>query len=240
MGVAFPAVMPNPSLSITVNEPLTSSDMAIQFDGYTATGAASSNSTAQLNTIVFKSGIGTNVTAVTQPTTDPTATYFAVYIHNLDSSPHTGLINISMMCPVGISLPQPCCAPDPILEGELQQILQYVQAIYAGLPIPPSSFAEATVHSGLTGSGSITFSGVPIALKVQLTTVPGWVGFDVGDPDFYFDVGHVSFGTSEGNYESTRITYVDQVVTVPVLAGTLGYSLKNGVVASVTELLPGP
>lgn len=164
---------------------------------------------------------------------------WSLFVYNQDVVNHSGTVTISWNCTQPFQQ-QPCCTPDPLLDGEIQAILQYVQAIYAGLPIPPNSFAEGTVHSGLTSNGSITFSGVPIALKVVLTTVPSWVGFDVGDPDFYFDVGYVSFGTSEGNYASERITYVDQVVTVPLLAGSLGYSFKNGVVASVTELLPGP
>lgn len=240
IGVAFPAVMLNPQISMTVNEALTGSDMSVQWNGYTATGAASGNSTAQLDLIVFKPGVGTNVTAVAQPTTDNTATYFAVYIHNLDSSAHTGTINVSMFCPPGIAFTQPCNCSDPVVEGELNQILQYVQAIYAGLPIPPNSFAEGTVHAGLTGVGNITFSGVPIALKVSLTTIPSWLGSDVSSPTFYFDVGYLSFGTSEGNYAQTRLELQDQVVTVPVLAGSTGYTLRNGIIATITELVPGP
>lgn len=240
MGVKFPAVMLNPQMAMTVNEPLTGSDMTVQWNGFTATGAASSNSTAQLGLIVFKPGIGTNVTAVAQPTTDNTATYFAVYIHNLDSSAHTGTINVSMFCPPGIAFTQPCNCTDPLVEGELNQILQYVQAIYAGLPIPPNSFAEATVHSGLSGAGSITFTGVPIALKVTLTTIPGIVGVEIGDPNFYFDVGYLSFGTSEGNYAQQRLSLQQELVSVPLLSGSVGYTLNNGVIATITELVAGP
>lgn len=236
---SMPAGARQLALSATVNEPIVSSlgHVIVASNPFNSLG----NPGPPGNLIVaYDSGGPLSTNVYTVASLDSTEAFRALTVGNDDTVEHTGTLTFSFFCAPGTAPGTPCCPPDPLLEGELQQILQYVQAIYAGIPIPPSSFAEGAVHSGLSGAGSITFSSVPIALKVVLTTLPPWVGFDVGDPDFYFDVGFVSFGTSEGNYASERITYSDQVLTVPVLAGSLGYSFKNGVVASITELLPGP
>jgi len=239
-GVMLPAVMLNPKLTVTVNEAGGTGSFFVSWKAYLANGTASSNSTAQMSTF-FGPGFAAGATQTQiRTTTDNTATYFIVYAQATDSVPHTGTVQVSMFCPPGVYVNQACCAPDPLIEALLQQVLQYEQAIYAALPVPLNSFAEGTVHSGLTGNGSITFSGVPVAVKVTLTTIPGWVGLEVGSPNFYFDVGWLTFATSEGSYAQQRLDLQEQLLTVPVLSGSAGYTLKNGIVATITELTPGP
>lgn len=238
--VTLPPGVTNVGLAATINEAFTSGhggELLISYQGFTSTGTFSPGDAIAVAWNI--NGPFGGRTAGSVPTVPSTTTHTAVSVQNSDNVIHTGMISLSFFCPAGVNLGPPCCPPDPILEGELQQILQYVQAIYADLA-PPSSFAEATVHSGLSGAGSITFVDLPIAVRVVLTTVPSWVGLQVGNPDFYFDVGYITFSTSEGNYASTRISFVYQVITVPVLSGSLGYTLENGVVASITELVPGP
>lgn len=239
--VKLPAGVTNINLTATLNEHITNTsgqNVLVTFRAYSSPTLEDAANTIAVSFDHFSTaGQALNSSL---PSYSTSTDVFAVFVQAEDNTAHSGVVTISFDCAPGTSIPQPCNCTDPVLEGELNQILQYVQAIYAGLPIPPSSFAEGTAHSGLTGVGSITFSGVPIALKVTLTTIPAWVGSDVSSPTFYFDVGFLSFGTSEGNYAQTRLELQDQVVTVPVLAGSVGYTLRNGVVATVTELLPGP
>jgi len=233
------------NLSVTVNEPFNTLTGVY----YVQSGTLSSTATgAQLTggqtdvQVLFGSGdpstksfsLPNGFFNKTQPH------WWSLWVGNYDSVPHTGTLTLSFTCPPGVNYGNCCVSTDPALEGELQAILQYVQAIYAGLPIPPTSFAEATVHAGLTGNGSVTFADLPIALKVTLTTIPGWVGREIGSPNFYFDVGYLSFATSEGSYAQQRLELAEQLVTVPLLAGSVGYTLENGIVASITELTAGP
>jgi hypothetical protein len=236
----------NMVLSMTVNEAFVSTAGVYVMQG----GTLSSNGDG--TQFIFGGG-GTDVQVgflLTDPLTKTNTSangffdkthphWWSLWVGNYDSVAHSGTISLSFTCPPGVAYTT-CCLADPLLDGELQKILQYVQAIYAGLPVPISSFAEATVHSGLTGNGSITFSGLPVALKVTLTTIPPWIGLDVGSPNFYFDVGFLAFATSEGSYASTRITFATEVMTVPLLSSSVGYTLDNGVIASITELVRGP
>lgn len=235
--MAVPPGITQVKLTHTLNEAVQagSNYLELHLDTWNSSGAI--ETTDPLHAYYF--GSSPNVIVDFQPNM-PVAAYWLAYILNTDSIPHTGTFGLSFICPPGVAVGQPCCPPDPLIEGELQQILQYVQAIYAGLAVPPNSFAEGAVHAGLTSNGSVTFSGVPIALKVTLTTVPNWVGVAVGSPDFYFDAGYLSFGTSEGNYAQSRIELQQQVLSVPLLAGSVGYTIRDGIVASITELVAGP
>lgn len=237
--VSVPSGITNVKLTHVLDVPVQASSGSVQFfmQAYKADGTV--DGTNGLEALYFGPA-GPNTIIDFRQTLDPVATHWAVYVRNNDTIAHSGTIGIEFFCPAGTSVGQQCCAPDPLLEGLLQQILQYAEAIYAGIPVPVTSFAESTVHSGLTGNGSITFADLPIALKVVLTTIPSWVGVESGSPNFYFDVGFLTLTTSEGGYEQVRISLQQQIVTVPLLAGSLGFTLKNGVVASITELVRGP
>jgi hypothetical protein len=226
-------------LNTTLNEAIVTNATFVHIHWYFYTALVGGGGGTLLDSAFFFSGTSTTPDS-TRATLPSNAKAWTVAVENLDTVAHTGTVDVSFFCPPGTTTPSKCCPPDPLLEALLQQILQYEQAIYEALPVPLNSFAEGTVHSGLTGNGSITFGGLPVAIKVTLTTIPPAVGFEVGSPDFYFDVGFLTFATSEGSYSQQRIELQDQLLTVPVLAGSVGYTLKNGVVATITELTPGP
>lgn len=164
----------------------------------------------------------------------------AVYVETNDTVDHSGTATISFFCPPGTNVGAACCPPDPILEGELQQILQYVQAIHAGIPASLTSFAESTVHTGLSGSFNLVLGAATIAVKMQLTTIPARVGQESGQPTFYFDVGYITFSTTEGPYPSQRIEHQGEIFTKPPLGKFFYWNLTAGVVATMTELTAGP
>jgi hypothetical protein len=145
-------------------------------------------------------------------------------------------------CPTGGggTIAQPCCPPDDSTAAMLNTILADVLLIISSLPAPINSFASGTVHPGLTGNGTIGLAGTCISIKVALTSIPSSIGVDIGSPDFYFDVGFIAFTTVEGSYSSQRLTFVNQVFSVPTLGYSVEYTLLSGVVATITELTRGP
>lgn len=164
---------------------------------------------------------------------------WSLFVYNQDVVNHSGTVTISWNCTTPFQQ-QPCCAPDPILDGEIQQILQYLQAIYAAMELPLTSFAEGTVHAGLSGSGSFTIVPQAIALKVDMTTIQPWVRRSAGTPIRYWEAGDIVFTTPEGSYAQQSIRFDGQVFTVPALGQTVDYNIGDGIVATLTELLPGP
>jgi hypothetical protein len=132
------------------------------------------------------------------------------------------------------------CVTDPAVSQILEYIWQEVQAIYASIPQPLNSYAEDTVHSGLSGAGSFLIGASTIAVKVDLTTVSNAVGELTGDPNVLFDAGYVTPILAEAPMAGSRIVYASQLVPLPRLTESVGYTLGPGVVATFTELVPGP
>ncbi len=169
--------------------------------------------------------------------------WFAEWTANGSGSPtNNGTGEIQLYCggATPFSLSSACCPPDPSIQGLLAQIQAAVNSIYLGLPTKLNSYAESTVHAGLTGSSNFALGAGTIAVRVVITaTAPGTVGEQVGDPTRYFDAGVVTFSTAEGNFQSTRIEHTPQLVVVPLLADTFHYTL-GGTTITVTELTAGP
>lgn len=138
------------------------------------------------------------------------------------------------------SIQQPCCPPDPSVQAMLQTITALVQSIYQSLPTPIGSYAESTVHAGLSGNGSFLIGTSTIAVKVSLTTIPPSVGVAAGDPQPLFGAGFITPIAAEAPLAGARILYSDQVVPLPRITEQVGYTLPSGVVATITELTAGP
>lgn len=151
----------------------------------------------------------------------------------------TQSIDTTIAC-TGFPLETPCCPPDPTIENKLNQIIGLVQAIFQSLPVPINSLSEGAVHAGLTGSGSFATAAPTIAAKVNVTTIPGYVGLESVDPTQYFDLGWFTTSAAEGNYKSRRIEKVPELYWLDPLTDQLHYTLNPGVVATITELSRGP
>lgn len=135
----------------------------------------------------------------------------------------------------GVSLN--CCPPDPSIQIALQNILQLIQNL--GGSAPPA-YHLGTVHSGLTGTGTITVKGI-FGVKFALTTgVPTAIQFP-GVPPYERSVGWCSILTGDGMIDETRITRQNQVwaSALAPYATTIGYQLNAGFSMDLTELLPG-
>lgn len=164
------------------------------------------------------------------------------YEDNQAVAAHTVTFSLQIFCgstgPSGVT--SPCCPPDPLLEQQLNQILGLVNAIFASLPAPLSSYANSTVRTALSGSGAFATGIGTIAVKVVLTTIPNSVGVDIAAPATYFEAGWITSETTGSNYHSSRITHTPQIFLLDQLADTIAYTLAPGVVATITELTKGP
>lgn len=128
-----------------------------------------------------------------------------------------------------------------MVDTYLRNIYAIVNNIFLALPqIPPpvTSWDENGTHAGLTGVGTFGIGGGSVAVKFHFTSIPRQVGQSIEDPDFYFDLGFVSFTTLEGTYASMRIERADSVFTVPPLGWTVNYDIRYGAVATAIELIP--
>lgn len=179
----------------------------------------------------------------TTPSIPSTAVYFNAFGGNGGTTPQNATLSVSFFCASSTpgTLATPCCPPDPSQSALLQTILQLVQGIYQGLPTDLNSFAESTVHSGLSGNGTVPIGAQTIAVKVSITTdIAGGV-IDVASPSYYFNRGYIVPITLEAPIAATRkLVYNPQVFMLPKLTEQVGYSLPVGLVISITELVPGP
>jgi hypothetical protein len=133
----------------------------------------------------------------------------------------------------------PCCPPDPSTQSYLDLILQTVTLIQR--QNVPFAYVLSTVHSGLSGAGSISISGL-LGCKVQLTSLPSNIGQAGTSPAELFEVGFVTFGTPDGYPSSYRIEHNPEVI-LPVRCSaftTLAFDFSPGVVATITEILREP
>jgi hypothetical protein len=129
----------------------------------------------------------------------------------------------------------PCCPPDPNLTGMMTQILQYVTLLQRHLV--PFAYVSGTVHSGLSGAGTISIQGL-LGAKVECTTIPASYGRAGTSPTEYFELGFVTFGTADG-FPSAYKLERDEQFMLPARCSAyteLDYDLSPGVVVTITEI----
>lgn len=129
----------------------------------------------------------------------------------------------------------PCCPPDPILTGRLQQILDLVTLIQR--QAVPFAYIGGAAHTGLSGNGNFAVSGI-LGLRVDLTTVPGRLGESSGDPVSLWDAGWINVGSADG-FGPRLFISSNPMLVLPVssAATVVGYSIPADVTATITELI---
>ncbi len=137
----------------------------------------------------------------------------------------------------GGPVPQPCL-PDPMVQIMLERILELVTLIQR--QNAPFAYISGTAHTGLTGTGTLSVSGI-LGLLVN-ASVPSSTSELAGTPDIRLPIGRVNFGTSDGYRDRDQLVTDSQVI-FPSTAGIytiVGYSLEPGVTATLTELVREP
>lgn len=175
----------------------------------------------------------------------PGTTYYLVFLHSdngLCGEP-VGPVTINMQTWCGTSRPggaNACCPADPSLINLTHQIYSLALSISQALPGAVRSYADATVHAGLTGAGSFTLHDNALALRCEVTAGLPVDRTYVGNPTYYFDVGHVTPLISGSPYLGSRLVYQKQLLVLPSLVDSIGYTFSNGVTVKITELVKGP
>jgi hypothetical protein len=149
----------------------------------------------------------------------------------------TDTVSLTLTCPGGSggSFVTPCVT-DPATMALLEQILQYVTLIQR--QAVPFAYVAGTVHSGLTGSGTIAVQGLIGAIVEITSTLGDTIGEAAGDPPFLYSAGWLNWGSVDG-YIPRQFLEATTTLSLPPEAGaytSLNYSLPPGVTVTITEL----
>lgn len=187
---------------------------------------------------------GTNISPIADwalPSTGPAALSGAIEVFawaNITNGSPTQVIDAELLFYCGNTAPvsvQPCCPPDPTLSESIQRILSYVELIQR--QCAPFGYVAGAVHSGLTGAGDLDVQGL-LGMRVELTAIPPSVSQEFGDPERIGGAGWINWGNAEG-WAARELLTSESFVSLPPLAGqytAIGYSLRPGVEATITEL----
>lgn len=145
-------------------------------------------------------------------------------------------ILVEGFCGTGNLVNGDCCV-DPGTAATLEAILRMVTLVQR--QAAPFGYIPGTVHTGLTGQGTLTVQGL-LGYTVELTTIPSYLGVTDESPDTIWEAGTTRWGTPDG-WGSRR--FVDAPTVFRPVQGDvtrIGYSLSPGVVATIREHLREP
>jgi len=105
----------------------------------------------------------------------------------------------------------------------------------------PFAYLPGTVHSGLSGQGTIPVSGI-LGLSVSFSTVPAYLSADMdGAARSTYYLGHVNVGDPYGWERRRAITHDPMLLLdLPPSSTIVEYNFQPGCVASITELIREP
>jgi hypothetical protein len=101
----------------------------------------------------------------------------------------------------------------------------------------PFSYRTGETFTGLTGTGNVAVRAT-IGARVDITTLPASYGTILANPPVLVDIGWVALATADGWLPAQRIQH-DNLLLLPPVPGIITgiyYSLRPGVVASITTL----
>lgn len=164
----------------------------------------------------------------------PTGPYFAVHAWHSGSCPDQEVdVVIRHTCTPGVGL-STCCPPDPAVVSMLQQLLQ-LATLEQRWRLPFGTIDGATTPASGTGSFAVSRA---VGLRIEVVTEPPGTRTSFGNPPYHFDLGWLSVTDGGGMLQEVRVTRPVQTwfPAQMQLATLVGYALKPGVVAYITEL----
>jgi len=135
----------------------------------------------------------------------------------------------------------PCCPPDPSVDirlTQIQQTLTYLVNQFS-TAAPPAQYTRGNSHVGLTGTGTLTVSGL-FGILIEVTQGVPTVPQLPGVPPYQWSVGWTSVLTGDGMIDEQRVTRQAQIWAsrLAPYATQIGYQFNAGFEATITELLP--
>jgi hypothetical protein len=104
----------------------------------------------------------------------------------------------------------------------------------------PFAYVPGTLHSGLSGSGTITITDC-LGLSVNATSIPTWLSATMAPVNSYYRLGEISLGTSDGWIRRMVVTHDPHLfLDLDADLTTVGYLFEPGVVANIQELVREP
>lgn len=103
------------------------------------------------------------------------------------------------------------------------------------------AYTWGTLYSNITGNGEIPVSGI-LGVFVSYATLPNRVGTEIGDPNYLFDIGFITFGTADAWMQRQTIT-ANPWITLPLHmqnVSRVGYSIPPDITCSIRLLVPVP
>jgi hypothetical protein len=183
---------------------------------------------------------------ITIPALSPSARYWTISGGNgypNQTVAETSAVELSYFCTALPGAPlQDCCPPDPIIQAQLQLIINLLNGLHLGTSPPPlTTLVETAVHAGLHDGGTILLAANTIAVRVAITTDNPSLPVGAGVPPYLFSRGFIVPIALEGPIRTNvRLVYNPQLYFLPDLADSIGYQLGVGIIATLTELRAGP
>ena len=133
---------------------------------------------------------------------------------------------------------QPCCPPDPTLQQLLFQIYGTVQQILDDLAgVGRLPYVDSTVHPSLSGTGAVTIAPTAAAIRIDILNRPSNQPVNPGTPDYFFDLGFITPFAVGTPLRGQRLLYDHQIYAYPTYTDQIGYTLPQGVVVNLVELV---
>jgi len=106
---------------------------------------------------------------------------------------------------------------------------------------PPAFITLGFANTGRTGTGSLALNTDALGVRITLTTIPGYLGVEAGNPNVLFDAGWINWSRSGAVRHREWITAAvwESFFGWPVTADHINYSLRPGVVATIQQLERG-
>lgn len=132
-----------------------------------------------------------------------------------------------------------CCPPDPSIMIGINNILNAIANLSLGGDTSPTSWKDGVRHASLANAGSFPLADLTaIGVRVEVTTQPRTPHVLPGQPNFYWNMGFITPVALTSPLKGSRLVFLHQSFWLPPFTDTIGYTLLDGTVVDIVELLP--
>lgn len=161
---------------------------------------------------------------------------------NVQGSPWSVSSTLAYTCGAGPNVPVvPCCPPDPSTEIRLNQMFQLlVNLQLGGSSQELTSWTDGIRHTGLRDTGRLVMSPGAVGARCEVTFVPPQTQILPGNPNFHWNLGFITPIALDVPLRGQRLVFNPQSFAFPVQADGVSWTLLNGAVMNLVELIGIP